>query len=245
MGPNALLVCAERQSLKVLESLLDELEIRHDACHRCADAMERAVGGQYSALVLDFDLEGCAQIGKLARMAAPQQRSVLFALVGASTPLNDTSHAGANVVLYKPLNLDQVRCSLRAGRELMRADRRRDSRHRVETLVYLQFGVAAMPALVLDLSEQGLALQTPEPFPPVREVPLRFALPGTSHMIEAVGEVIWSDDSGRAGLFFSQLKPNSRKYLNNWLLNRGAKKRDAVRILLRPDRVRKFPRLSH
>ena len=83
MGPNALLVCAERQSLKVLESLLDELEIRHDACHRCADAMERAVRGQYSALVLDFDLEGCAQIGKLARMAAPQQRSVLFALVGA------------------------------------------------------------------------------------------------------------------------------------------------------------------
>ena len=161
MGPNALLVCAERQSLKVLESLLDELEISHDACHCCADAMERAVRGQYSALVLDFDLEGCAQLGKLARMAAPQQRSVLFALVGASTPLNDTSHAGANVVLYKPLNLDQVRCSLRAGRELMRADRRRDSRHRVETLVYLQFGIAAMPALVLDLSEQGLALQTP------------------------------------------------------------------------------------
>ena len=109
MGPNALLVCAERQSLKVLESLLDELEISHDACHCCADAMERAVRGQYSALVLDFDLEGCAQLGKLARMAAPQQRSVLFALVGASTPLNDTSHAGANVVLYKPLNLDQVR----------------------------------------------------------------------------------------------------------------------------------------
>lgn len=245
MGPNALLVCAERQSLKVLESLLDELEISHDACHCCADAIERAVSGQYSALVLDFDLEGCAQVGKLARMAAPQQRSVLFALVGASTPLNDTSHAGANVVLYKPLNLDQVRCSLRAGRELMRADRRRDSRHRVETLVYLQFGIAAMPALVLDLSEQGIALQTPEPFPPVRAVPLRFALPGTSHMIDAVGEVIWSDDSGRAGLFFSQLKPNSRKYLNNWLLKRGAKKRDAVRILLRPDRVRKFPRLSH
>ena len=245
MGPNALLVCAERRSLKVLETVLDELEISHDACHSCADAVERAVRGKYSALVLDFDLEGCAQVGKLARMAAPQQPSVLFALVGASPPVNDPSHAGANVVLYKPLDLDQVRCSLRAGRELMRADRRRDSRHGVETLVYLQLGIVAMPALVLDLSEQGVALQTPEPFPPVREVPLRFALPGTSHVIDAMGEVIWSDDTGRAGLFFSQLKPNSRKYLNNWLLKRGAKKRDAVRVLLRPDRVRKFPRLSH
>jgi hypothetical protein len=245
MGLNALLVCAERQSLKVLGSVLDELEIGHESCQTCGDAIERAVRGQYSALVLDFDLAGAAQVGKLARVAAPQRRSVLFALVGASSSLSDTSQAGANVVLYKPLEIEQVRCSLRAGRELMRADRRQTSRHRIETLVYLQFGVASMPALVLDLSEQGLALQTPEPFPPVREVPLRFALPGTSHVIDAMGEVIWSDDSGRAGLFFSQLKPNSRKYLNNWLLKRGVKKRDAVKVLMRPERPRKITRLSH
>jgi DNA-binding NtrC family response regulator len=177
MGLNALLLCAERHSLKVLEAVLDELEIGHEVCQSSGEAMERAVRGHYSALVLDFDVEGAAQIGKLARMAGPQRRSVLFALVGTSTSLSDTCHAGANVVLYKPLEVEPVRCSLRAGRELMRSDRRQTSRHRVETLVYLQLGIAAMPALVLDLSEQGLALQTPEPFPPVREVRLRFALP--------------------------------------------------------------------
>ena len=41
-----MLVCAERQSLKVLETVLDELEISHDACHSCADAVERAVTDQ-------------------------------------------------------------------------------------------------------------------------------------------------------------------------------------------------------
>ena len=85
---NALLVCAEPQTLKVLETVLDELEISHDACHTRADAMEQAVRGQYSAVVLDFGLEGCAQVGQPARMAAPQAHSVLFALVGASTPGN-------------------------------------------------------------------------------------------------------------------------------------------------------------
>jgi hypothetical protein len=245
MALNALLVCAERHSLRTLESIFTELDISHEPCQTCSDAMERAVRGHYSALVLDFDLPGAAQVAKLARVAAPQRRSVLFALVGASSSLSETSQAGANVVLYKPLDIEQVRCSLRAGRELMRADRRQSPRHHVETLVYLQFGIAAMPALVLDLSEQGLSLQTPEPFPPVREVPLRFSLPGTNHVIEATGEVIWSDDTGRAGLFFSQIKPNSRKYLNNWLLKRGARKRDAVRVLLRPERARKTARLSH
>jgi len=73
----------------------------------------------------------------------------------------------------------------------------------------------------------------------VRQVPLRFVLPGTTHMVEAMGEIIWSDDSGRAGLFFSQLKPTSRKYLKNWLIKHGAKKRDAVRVLLRPERARR------
>ena len=239
MGFNALVMCRDRQALRLLAAVLQDLGVEQRVCESSSDAMELLVQGQYSSLVLDFDLPGAVQVGKLARMATPaQRRPVLFALVGASTPIGDTAQAGANVVLYKPLDLEQVRCSLRAGREFMHADRRHSSRQRIETLVYLQFGIAAMPALVLDLSEQGLALQAPEALPPMREVPLRFVLPGTSHMVEALGELIWSDDSGRAGLFFSQIRPISRKYLKNWLLKRGVRKRDAVRVLLRPERMR-------
>ena len=241
---NALLVCADRRSLSVINPVLDDLKIEREVCASSDEAMERVVRGQYSGLVLDFDLAGAAQVGKLAHMAEPGRRSIQFALIGASTA-GETSHAGANVMLYKPLDCDQVRCSLKAGRELMRADRRQTSRHKIETLVYLQFGVAAMPALVLDVSEQGISLQAPEAFPPVREVGLRFVIPGTTHNIEAMGEVIWSDDSGRAGLFFSRLKATSRKHLNNWLLKHGAKKRDAVRILMPPEHTRKLARLAH
>jgi ActR/RegA family two-component response regulator len=244
MRLNALLVCQERKSLTVVEPILDELQIEREICPSASEAMERVVRGQYSAIVLDFDLHGAAQVAKMARVAESGKRSILFALIGTS-PAANTSQAGANVMLYKPLDCDQVRCSLRAGRELMRADRRQNSRHKIETLVYLQFGIAAMPALVLDVSEQGISLQAAEPLPRVREVGLRFVIPGTTHHIEAVGEVIWSDESGRAGLFFSQMKINSRKQLNNWLLKHGAKKRDAVRVLMPPERARKLARLSH
>jgi CheY-like chemotaxis protein len=245
MGLNALLMCRDRQALRTLAAVLHELGVEQKPCESASDAMELLIQGQFAALVLDFDLPGAVQVAKLSRMASPQRRPVLFALVGAASAIADTSQAGANVVLYKPLDLEQVRCSLRAGREFMRSDRRQSTRQRIETLAYLQFGIAALPALVLDLSEQGLAVQAPEPLPSVRQVPLRFVLPGSEHMVEALGEVIWSDDSGRAGLFFSQLKPASRKFLKNWLIRRGVRKKDAVRVLLRPEKARRLPGFSH
>ena len=51
--------------------------------------------------------------------------------------------------------------------------------------------------------------------------------------------VIWADESGRAGLFFSRVTPSSQKYLRNWLACRHTKKRDAVRVLLPPRRSRR------
>src|SRR5207244_11466646 len=94
-------------------------------------------------------------------------------------------------------------------------------RQKLETLVYLQFGIAAMPAMVLDLNEQGISLQSPEPLPPVQEVPLRFVLPGTSNMVEGTGEVIWTDDRGRAGIVFSRVTAASRKHLKQLLAKGG------------------------
>jgi len=113
----------------------------------------------------------------------------------------------------------------------MRADRRRSERQPLESLVYLQFGIAALPAMVLDLNQDGLALQAPEPLPPVQQVPLRFVLPGTSNMVEGMGEVIWADDGGRAGMLFSRLTPASRKYLKQWFVKRETRKKPVARAV--------------
>jgi hypothetical protein len=194
--------------------------------------------GRYSALVLDFDLPDAAQVARLARLAAPQQRPVIFAMIGAQTGIAAAFQAGANFVLYKPLTLEQVTRSLRAGRVFMQPDRRRSQRQKLEGLVYLQFGVAAVPALVLDLSEQGLSLQAPEPLPEVQKVPIRFVLPGTTHMVEGNGEMIWADDEGRAGMLFSRLTPTSRKHLKTWLGKRSPKKKNGVHATSRPEKAR-------
>lgn len=210
-------MCRNQPSLRILAELLDDLQVDQEICLSADDAMELLVQGQFSALVLDFDLPGATQVARLARLAPPNRRPVIFAMVGARTHVGETFQAGANFMLYKPLVPEQVMRSLRAGRIFMQPDRRKAPRHKLETLAYLQFGIAALPGLILDLNEQGFSLQTAEPLPSVHKIPLRFVLPGTSHMIEGTGEVIWADDQGRAGMLFSHLTAPSRKYLKSWL----------------------------
>ncbi|HXM62024.1 MAG TPA: PilZ domain-containing protein [Terriglobales bacterium] len=245
MKLNALLVSRDCPSLRVLGALLDVMQIEQQTCHSSGEAVELLVQGHYSALVMDFDLPGAGQVARMARMASAKREPVVFAMVSAFTPVGGEFPSVVNFVLYKPLAYEQVARSLHAGQRYMKPNPRHAPRHPLEALVYLRFGAKALPAMVLDLSEQGLALQAPEPLPPVENVPLRFVLPGTSDLVEATGKVIWTEDDGRAGMFFSQLTAASRHHLKNWLAKRGAKSKNAVRVLLPPQRSRRGAHPAH
>ena len=224
MKLNALLMCREHESLRMLVGALDELGIDEEVCVSEPEAMELLALGHYSALIVDFDLPGAAQVVHMARLAPAQRRPVVFALIGALTDVGSTFQAGANFVLYKPLVREQMVRSLRAGRAFMRPI---DGDPRVRKWSHWSTcdlaDVCPVPALVLEISEDGLSVQASEPLP-AAELPLRFILPGTSYMIEGSGEVTWADDSGRAGIFFSHLSPSARRQLKTWLEKRDRKK---------------------
>jgi len=243
MKPKALMMCRSPQALRLLARVLDELGIGQDCCLSAQEAIELLAKGNYSALVLDFDLPGGAQVAKLARLAPAQQRPVIFAMIGASTDIASTYQAGANFVLYKPLELDQISRSLRAARGFMGDDRRCSPRHKVETVVYLMFGKSlAIPALMLDLNEGGLSVQAADPLPTIGQVPVHFLLPGSTRAIEGTAEVIWVDDSGRAGMFFSYLPPATQRRLRSWLSRRG--KRSPARAVRGSETRVAFPALQ-
>jgi hypothetical protein len=152
-------------------------------------------------------------------------------MIGAATDIAGTYQAGANFVLYKPLELDQISRSLRAARGFMGEDRRRSARHKVDTVVYLMFGRSlAIPALMLDLNEDGLSVQAADPLPALEQLPVHFLLPGSTRAIEGTAEVIWADDSGRAGMFFSSLSAVAQKRLRGWLSRNSRKPARTARV---------------
>ena len=154
MKLNALLMCREVEALRMLVAGLDELDIEEEACVTAPEAMELLAQGFYSALIVDFDLPNAATVAHMARLAPAKRRPVVLALISPKTDIASAYQAGANFIVYKPLEHGQMMRSLRAGRAFMQPDRRRSSRQKVESMVYLRFGdVCPLPALVTEATK--------------------------------------------------------------------------------------------
>ena len=103
-----------------------------------------------------------------------------------------------------------------------RGERRRIVRQKLHTPVYASFngpqtGMVVDLSELLDLHEEGFAVQTSERLEMNRAVTLCLDLPETKSYIHGSGQVIWSDDAGRGGIRFSGLPESSRQILKEWL----------------------------
>jgi hypothetical protein len=234
MRLNALVMSRSQSSARALVAAFAELGIEYQVSLSASETIEALASGHHSALVVDFDLPHAVQVANIAHGISGKRKPVLFGMVGLETPIGEVFQAGANFALYKPLDLLQVLHSLRAAQGFMRADRRSSSRSKSETLAYLQLPTGTTPALVQDVTEQGISIQAAEPLTPMREVSLRFLLPGTAQVVHATGDFIWADEQGRAGLFFQDVPAACRRDLQAWLKKRGVKKSESVRLLLEP-----------
>lgn len=90
--------------------------------------------------------------------------------------------------------------------------------------------------MILDLSEQGVSMQTVYPLEAERRLHLRLDLPDSGAPLETTGYVAWADALGRAGVRFSELPAEARQRLDEWLArNESAPSRKAPKLTL--DRV--------
>jgi hypothetical protein len=125
---------------------------------------------------------------------------------------------GINFVLYKPISEERAWSSLRAARSLMQRERRKSTRIAVHANAALDYAnVEKVPATLIDLSEEGTALQSEKKLPPGCRVYFEFALPGHTSLVRLSGELVWQDFTGRVGMRFLNVPTSSRKVLRNWL----------------------------
>jgi hypothetical protein len=100
--------------------------------------------------------------------------------------------------------------------------RRRSVRQKVHSPAYASLnGDSNHPVLdlseIIDISEDGMAIQTSYPFEKQRPVDLYLDLTATKASIHTTGEVVWSR-SGRVGIRFPEMPQDSLGPLKEWLL---------------------------
>src|SRR5579864_8452416 len=102
------------------------------------------------------------------------------------------------------------------------SNRRRRVRHKIQTPAYATFTAASKGAMldlheIVNISEDGVAIQCHSPLEVKTKVELCLDLADCAEHIYTTGQVVWSNASGRAGLRFSQLSAQSLARLREWL----------------------------
>ena len=224
----SLLMCADDNATEILRRILEELDIEAERCCDSASATAKLTEHRFDAIIVDCDdQKSAAEVLKKARLSAVNGTSLVIALVHSRDNVRQVFAIGANFILYKPISPERARSSLRAARGLMRRERRRHPRIPVHAEAGIAYSnVENAGATLIDLTEEGTALQCQHKLPASEKVYFQFTLPGHSSVIRLAGEVVWQDSSGRVGVRFVDVPQTSRKLLKEWLRQnafRGAK----------------------
>jgi periplasmic protein TonB len=121
MGYQALLFCPDEKTARTVTQVLSELEFAVESCIEPFAAVKKLMGQHFDAVVVDCDNEQNATLlFKSARNSTSNQASLAVAVVEGQAGVAKAFRIGANLVLTKPINIEQAKGTLRVARGLLR-----------------------------------------------------------------------------------------------------------------------------
>ena len=218
MALKSLIVCADTKAVQVLRQIFEGLGVGVEHCEHSSLATSRVATGSFDAIVIDGADPNGLQLMSTARHSSENHTSLIVVLVDAREQVRELFTRGANFVLYKPITPERAVSSLRAARSMMRREKRGKLRIRLHAQATIAYANAEnVPATLLDLSEDGLAIQSERRLPQRCKVYFQFSLPGQKSVVRLSGEVVWQDTSGRVGIRFADVPQASRRALIDWI----------------------------
>jgi TonB family protein len=121
MGYQALLFCPDEKLAAVVSQVFSELDFTVETVHDPFGAVKKLMAQRYDALVVDSENEQNASLlFKSARNSSFNQGSLAIALAEGQMGVAKAYRIGANLVLTKPINVEQTKGTLRVARGLLR-----------------------------------------------------------------------------------------------------------------------------
>jgi CheY-like chemotaxis protein len=219
MNLSSLLVCADEASVQVLNQVLQELGIQVELCADVVRAAVRLAQERFDLIILDCATQGdVTSLLHETRSSRLNGTTLAVAVVAGQENIREIFSLGVNFVLYKPVSHERVLSSLRAAQNLLFRDKRRKARAAVHAHATIDYaGVEQAKATLVDLAEDGMAVNFGKKLPPTCKVYFQFQLPGQTANVRLSGQVVWQDWNGRAGIQFVDVPQASRRVLREWL----------------------------
>jgi TonB family protein len=117
----ALLFCPDDRTARLVTQVLNELEFSVEPCTEPFAAVKKLMGKHFDAVVVDAENEQNASLlFKSARNSQANQGALAVAVVEGQAGVANAFRVGANLVLTKPINVEQAKSTLRVARGLLR-----------------------------------------------------------------------------------------------------------------------------
>ncbi len=121
MSYQALLFCPDEKTARTVTQVLGELDFNVTACTEPFAAVKKFMGERFDAVVVDCENEQNATLlFKSARSAPNNQGALAVGVVEGQAGVAKAFRIGANLVLTKPINIEQTKGTLRVARGLLR-----------------------------------------------------------------------------------------------------------------------------
>jgi CheY-like chemotaxis protein len=220
---NALIVTNEAALAALFQDVGAELGIESHATRKADEMPKRLEQGQYQAVILDFDtVSNARQSLATVRESRSNKGAVVFAVSTESGERKKLLREGANFLLRRPLDTIAVRRSLYAAYDMMLGEHRRYFRCTANLEILLTLGSGqSVPCTSINVSQGGVAVQTPQPLAPGESLYVALKLPD-NFVVRGTGIVIWDDKHGKSGLSIQYSGPTMQRRLQAWLDSRLA-----------------------
>jgi TonB family protein len=121
MAYQALLFCPDEKTARTVTQVLSELDFEVMPCTEPFAAVKKLMAEHFDAVVVDCDNEQNATLlFKSARNAPKNHSALAVAVVEGQAGVAKAFRIGANLVLTRPINVEQAKGTLRVARGLLR-----------------------------------------------------------------------------------------------------------------------------
>jgi DNA-binding response OmpR family regulator len=222
MKLRVLIVDADKASCDSIQSVMAASNLEAVAETSSSRAAEFLRTEKYDALFLELHMPAPdgLQLAKMARTSGLNRRTPIIMVSGQNAPdgMSRAFEAGANFFLFKPFDRSRLLRVLRAAHAPIEQERRRYHRVEVARHVAVQSGEDQVEGNTVDLSLQGMLVETPRIFPVGSPVKIRLVLAAGQRPVSGAGKVVRQAGQNRMGIELDGLTGDDAERLQSFLL---------------------------
>ena len=222
MPLTAIILTRDQHVFSQLVDVLQATQLKVEGSLSPGETLVKLQKGRFDAVFIDCaSIPDATDILEALRSGKSNRRAIAFAVTEDPHDSQRAFTAGANFVIEKPLSAERIVRSLRAAHGLIVRERRRYFRLPLDSTVTIEsIGKESARWNIIDVSERGLGAIVPDGQDvPRGSVKIKFRIPQVVEAIEGKALVVW-DRTGKVGLEFTTLHPNSRTELDKCIARR-------------------------